>query len=65
MAYRAYGDIVKAIETGILIEPFTAKDFCKACPGWATKTYSNFLPISFLESYERGTHLRPKQRFIT
>lgn len=35
--------IYQAVQSGRLAEPFTAADVRKACPGWADRTYSNFL----------------------
>ena len=35
--------IYAAVRSGRLKEPFNAVDVRRACPGWANRTYSNFL----------------------
>ena len=41
---RFVADICKARSLGRLPKRFRAADVRKACPGWAEKTYTNFLP---------------------
>jgi hypothetical protein len=40
---EVYSCIVKGIKSGSLQEPFTAKDFKKACPNFGKGTYNAFL----------------------
>jgi len=40
--HRVYSAIVKAVELGSLVEPFSINDFRKACPGFAEGTYKAF-----------------------
>ena len=45
MAYHAlYRDIVNAVRSGKLKEPFSANDVKNACPGYSPNTYHTFLP---------------------
>jgi hypothetical protein len=37
-------EIYAAVKSGRLKEPFGPNDVRRACPGWADRTYSNFLP---------------------
>lgn len=39
-----FQSIRNAKDKNLLNEPFSAKDFKKACPGFADNTYKNFLP---------------------
>ena len=41
---RLVAEIDRAIERGKLDEPFRASDVRAACPGFALKTYNQFLP---------------------
>ncbi len=41
--HRGYSCIVKAVKSGTLKEPFTKKDFRKACPNFGEGTYNAFL----------------------
>ncbi|SLM46797.1 protein of unknown function [Nitrospira japonica] len=41
---RLASEIYDAVKLGKLLEPFTAQDVKKACPGWAVATYGTFLP---------------------
>ena len=43
MAHRVYREIVRAIESGRLIEPFSKAGFRRACPGLGEGTYNAFL----------------------
>jgi hypothetical protein len=43
MAHRVYREIVLAIQSGRLIEPFSKVDFRRACPGFGEGTYNAFL----------------------
>jgi len=43
MKIKLIDAIKQAVYSGILKEPFSATDVKKACPGWARRTYSNFL----------------------
>lgn len=36
---KVYPAIIKAVEAGDLVEPFTRADFRQACPGFADGTY--------------------------
>ena len=36
--------IYAAVKKGRLKEPFGPDDVRRACPGWAQRTYTNFLP---------------------
>jgi hypothetical protein len=49
MAHIVYAAIVKAIKTGVLLEPFSREDFRKACPGLGSGTYN-----AFLDKHARG-----------
>lgn len=40
---KVYQSIVEAIVKGRLKEPFSSKDFQRACSGWAKGTYEAFL----------------------
>ncbi len=37
-------EILSAVRSGKLVEPFSAADVRSACPGWAERTYGVFLP---------------------
>jgi hypothetical protein len=41
--HTIYTAIVRAVELGDLLEPFTTDDFRTACPNFAASTYSTFL----------------------
>jgi len=41
--HEIYSCIVNAIKSGLLQEPFSAKDFKKACPNFGKGTYNAFL----------------------
>ena len=43
MPHEVYQAIVNAVETGVLREPFSQKDFRNACPGFGEGTYNAFL----------------------
>jgi len=43
MAHQVYTAIVNAVKDGSLSEPFTKKDFIKACPDFGAGTYNAFL----------------------
>ena len=43
MAHRVYREIVRAIESGRLIEPFSIADFRRDCLGLGEGTYNAFL----------------------
>ena len=43
MAHKIYKSIIGAVKAGKLIEPFTEKDFRKACPQLGEGTYKAFL----------------------
>ena len=44
MSHDLYRSIVKAVNNGSLKEPFKAAHVKAACPGFADRTYPNFLP---------------------
>jgi excisionase family DNA binding protein len=44
MPHKLYKDIVDAVRSGTLTEPFTSSDVRRACPGWSSNTYGTFLP---------------------
>jgi hypothetical protein len=61
MVHKVYASIVASIRLGRLIEPFTARDFKQACPGFAPGTYNAFLhkhalgnPGGYSELFRRG-----------
>lgn len=39
-----YADIVYAVRSGRLNEPFSAADVKRECPNWDDNTYGTFLP---------------------
>ena len=41
--HKIYRAIVKAVESGNMIEPFRAADFRITCPGFGKGTYGTFL----------------------
>ena len=41
--HRIYKSMIDAVRANKLKEPFTSDDFRIACPGFAVRTYSNFL----------------------
>jgi hypothetical protein len=43
-AHKVYREIVSAVKSGQLAEPFSAADVCRACPGIAETTAGTFLP---------------------
>ena len=43
MEHKTYFLIVEAVENGTLSEPFTTKDFKRACPNLGDGTYNAFL----------------------
>jgi len=43
MKHKVYHAIVKARKAGKLAEPFTSKDFQRACTGFGNGTYNAFL----------------------
>ena len=43
MPHRVYSSIVTAVRSASLREPFSARDFRNACPGFGQGTYSAFL----------------------
>lgn len=44
MADEVYKAIVRSVRAGRLREPFSARDFRRACPGFSKGIYSAFLP---------------------
>jgi len=57
MAHRVYRDIVTAVRSGRLIEPFSVNDFRNACPGWAEGTYNAFLYKHRKGNYGKASEL--------
>jgi hypothetical protein len=47
--HQVYGAIVKAVNVGTLVEPFTKDRFREACPGFGNGTYN-----AFLDKHARG-----------
>ena len=43
MAHEVYQAIVNAVNSGVLVEPFSKSDFAVACPGFGAGTYNAFL----------------------
>ena len=43
MGHAVYSAIVKAVRIGSLQEPFSKKEFKKACPDFREGTYNSFL----------------------
>ena len=41
--HKVYSQIIRAINNGILVEPFARNNFRKACPGLGEGTYNAFL----------------------
>ena len=41
--HAVYRAVVRAVKRKSLMEPFNAKEFRKACPGFADSTYGTFL----------------------
>jgi len=43
MAHRVYASIIRPVRNGKLVEPFSGRDFRRACPGFGNGTYNAFL----------------------
>ncbi len=49
MAHKVYSAIVEAVKSSRLSEPFSRKEFRRACPGLGEGTYQ-----AFLDKHRRG-----------
>ena len=52
--------IYAAVRSGRLKEPFGSTDVKRACPGWAGRTYTNFLSKHAVENPSKNTELFEK-----
>ncbi len=52
--------IYAAVRAGRLSEPFRSNDVKEACPGWAARTYSNFLSKHAVGNPSKTTELFQK-----
>ncbi len=57
MQHRVYRAIVSAVTGGSLKEPFSAKDFENACPGFGRATYRAFLEKHSIGNPGRNSEL--------
>jgi len=56
--HKVYNSIVKAVNSKRLIESFASRDFCCACPGFASATYN-----TFLSKHRKGNPSRTSELF--